>query len=693
MSHKKRIPVRMRHLGISAFNRFQLKDSSARGFMTNSQMGNLLLPYEPDTPTLITGLEREMAKCNFNHKLENKSKILKIMPYYPPNVDQYTDDYSKAMFIDIIYYDYELNTIDLERVFKWGKKDKKFGYVQTLEDVTLLMEEEDVLPANTKLTSTNSDKDGVYSHGVEVNILPISIGEVGEDAMVVSDELMKRLKYPLFSHIHTNAGNDRIPLNIFGDDDAYKILPDYGEKVKENGVVMAIREVDPMFAHVLMSKDQLKEISPLYDDVYRIGSASGVIEDINIIYTPQTKNKAHVTKAFDHLRELAEHKHAYNKNFIETCKELKRQFTNVEFGNTLHVTLVRLQALEHPKVKNKYMQDPANEFEIDIVVKYDKVPHNGIKLTTTHGSKGIVSMVLPKEEMPVDANGLVADMMFDPSSSNRRMNMGNPAEGFVLTTVTIFRKKLIEEIKKLPGETVKEKIIHNDTSTIYEQLLDFISCIDEVQYKGYKKLTEKQRKVVLLDIVEDNLYIKFHVDQNISEDNMDDNIVIKRLKAKGYSPKKDKVLLRFNGKNEYTVNKTYISRQYMFMLNKTGDDWLAVSTARLNPFTLPVSPSKTLKSMMLYNATPVKIGSETDLRFFAAYAGEEALAEFRDRNLSVPTLLHMCDVILTTDKPTDIDDITPRDKVPFGNETVVNIHKSITNTFGYGLELRENNED
>jgi DNA-directed RNA polymerase subunit beta len=205
-------------------------------------------------------------------------------------------------------------------------------------------------------------------------------GETYEDAIVISDRLIKE---DLYSSIHIdNFGCDVRETKLGPEITTYDI-PNVGEEklkdLDEEGIVRVGAEVGP--GDILVGK-----ISP--------------------------KGKEDLTAEERLLGAI----------FGEKAKEVKDTSLRMEHGKKGRVVKVKVFNREESNL------EPGIIKRVEVEVAQLRKVTPGDKLAGRHGNKGVVSKILPAEEMPFTANGVPVDVVLNPLGVVSRMNLGQILE-------------------------------------------------------------------------------------------------------------------------------------------------------------------------------------------------------------------------------------------------------------------------
>ncbi|MDP3093685.1 MAG: DNA-directed RNA polymerase subunit beta [bacterium] len=232
------------------------------------------------------------------------------------------------------------------------------------------------------LTDGAAIEDGWLALGRNVLVSFLSLrGGNYEDAIIISERLVKDV---VFSSIH---------------------LEDFFCDVRETKLGPEITTSD--IPNV--SEDKLKDLDS--EGVIRIGAEVGS-HDI-LVGKISPKGETDLTPEERLLRAI----------FGERAREVKDTSLLLEYGKRGRVVDVKVWERE----KGAQLE-PGIIKRIQVEVAEFRKIQAGDKLAGRHGNKGVVSFVLPEEEMPFLEDGTPVDIVLNPLSVASRMNLGQILE-------------------------------------------------------------------------------------------------------------------------------------------------------------------------------------------------------------------------------------------------------------------------
>jgi hypothetical protein len=623
---------------------------------------------------IVNFTDLALTETLFNKTFDCRAKILAVIPKLKPNSNYYILE--DAVMLDIIYLNLDKgNKIMLKEITRYGKYDKIFGFDYTWDEMihTLMSDIGVVYDKGTVLATTTADSNGVYKFGVNAKVASLTTPELSDDAIIISESFAEKISFGIYRTIKVNIDYDSLPLIMdVTENGDIKIFPDIDKEV--NGYICAIRNIDPIDYPTLLSVNGLKEINRNFDKYYE---GSGTVVDIDVIKTVDSKIPQ-LDFLFDQVDTYERISSTYRRNFIEAVNTIIDQFPNNEIDGMLHVKLNNFVKIEDDRFINVYNQDPMPLYQITITIKEKMKPNFGFKLSNMHGAKGVIGGIIPDKDMPVDANGLRADMLLSVTAPIKRMSIGLKYEGYITTAAYIVDKKLKKMIDELDGDNIVSKLTNNDISHIKSYILGFLEIASPRQYNVYVDLVDKDFIEMLITNYNNHLQVWIELEDDLEA-------IVLRLFDSPYAIKDDYFEYTLKDKKVKSVNRGHIEVIYTMLINKIVSNFLVVSTARLNQFGIPISPSRAVKDRMIVSESPVKILSETESRMIAAYAGSDALLEIRDRSLNLDALHNMYYNLLSVDTPTNVESIIDRDRYPIKPNIVNNIVDSLLNTVGINI--------
>jgi DNA-directed RNA polymerase subunit beta len=158
-----------------------------------------------------------------------------------------------------------------------------------------------------------------------------------------------------------------------------------------------------------------------------------------------------------YLQNLHCHKEAAQKLVTQALKQLQ----------TIEDGIIHKQSLLK-KRRFRYDMGSAALQTIKVSIALQSPLQPGDKLSGRHGNKGIVSKVIPREDMPYTADGKVIDLLLTPLGIPSRMNIGQVFETN-LGLISLTLGQWIQQILVQPTYTTAE--LRNKLTFIYNEVL------------------------------------------------------------------------------------------------------------------------------------------------------------------------------------------------------------------------------
>ncbi len=202
-----------------------------------------------------------------------------------------------------------------------------------------------------------------------------------EDAILISERLVKD---DVYTSITLKVEEIKCRSTKLGDEEITRDIPNLGEEalknLDENGIIRVGAEVRP--GDILVGK-----------------------------VTP--KGETELTPEERLLRAI----------FGEKAREVRDTSLRVQHGRGGVVVDVQIFSK-----KNKDDLEPGVNMMVKVVVSQRRKLSVGDKMAGRHGNKGVVSRILPEEDMPFMANGQPLDILLNPLGIPSRMNVGQVLE-------------------------------------------------------------------------------------------------------------------------------------------------------------------------------------------------------------------------------------------------------------------------
>ncbi len=695
----------LEYLSVLGLNPWVGHDSSARQYMLSSHISQALVIKGATERRVQTGMEQEFGKYTFASKMPENGKIIKVIDRYPNVIGPDQINFNPETLV--IYEDEKTKELGCFTIERFKSYHQYFGFEQKLKpEINKLVPGQYVKKDTIFADSPNITETGGYTYGIELNMCFMTHPSVSEDGIMVSEDVLDRFAFKVFETRVVEFGNDCIPLNLYGTETDYKPIPDIGDYIRDDGILMGTRSYDDETAPVEMSIRDTMEIDFVFDKLVYVKGPGGRVVDIKIHhddYKPSTTPEGmerHLNKYTRAMRKYYEEiinterriRLERNKKFGEGKVDLKPELHRLIYE--AHVMLDKGGTKASSKLNRLYRRAPLDDYRIEFTIEYEIVPRDGFKMTGCHGDKGVICKIAKPEEMPVDADGNRADLVMDPGSTISRMNLGRLYEHYIGCAARDVGKRL----RGLTGvQGTREREIRKQLADLppehfasaFSYLLGFYEIISPKQFMYFRDEVSDADKIDHLAFcIVHGPYI--YLPPNNPPESVD---IIKQLEKK-YQPVYGPVRYIGNsGKVTYTEEPFRIGPFYMILLEKIGDDWASVSSGKLQHFGVLSPVTKSEKYSYPFRNSATRTIGETEGRIFAAYCGREAIAEMIDRNNSPITHKNVVWNILNADQPGNIEQSVDRDVIPLGNSKPLQLVNHIAMCGGYQFVYTEEEQE
>lgn len=679
-------------ISTAVINAFVQYCSSPRAVMDANHVGSRVpLKYPEVRKCYLEGIELELAKC-IDDVRTTKDCVIKAIVRKLDDPDLNPES--------VVFVEFEKNgrlVLDIIHVPRTRTHHTVLGY--ELEHTDALLNSglsSDILPAGTILAKTASydEETRSYMFGINASICAMSHRGTGEDAMVVSESLCERATYTTLVDTVLDFKSTMIPVNKYGDLNYFKIFPELGE-ICEDGYLCAWRDRIDMFSIADTNNEDICKIDHMHDDKPSVRPGSRVV-DIKV-YPGKDDKIIYSENMCTQLRKYVEMERIYCESIIRRynriCYDMGRRHLSdgvvEETGRLKAFIREKMNYLEilNPKNKNKVSKrnSTIDQFRVEIRTMADVVPGRGNKFTDTSGGKGTVSMVLPDSHMPV-LNGRRADMIIDgPSARGARMNLCGSYGGYIGACSRDLLTKLQDKLEDRYGNKFLTKIQDKDVLEVFDTIHDYMSYINPVFTDKLATYTFEQKEAFVFQNLLGGIIPPYP-----SNNEFNAAEVISCLRDSPYAADRGHVTFKdIDGEDVVSLEETSIWEDYIMLLDRTGDDYSGVSTARVNSFMLPSKGGDYVKNKYPHSLTPVTTSGETETRILLANAPPDLQAEIYDLSSNPITLEQITTHMLTCDGMIDEDFDIDRTINPYGNGRPVTIVKHVFRGAGVVIGYQE----
>ena len=396
------LPLMEELISIHSLNPFAPTVSSPRLSMCSSHISQSVVLNDGKEPIIQTGIEKQLGENTFSVKTEKEVLVVDVIKRYG-NVS--ANLVNKVTSIFIITQDLETHELDyIEVPYNFSPQvsiANGFKYKWN-EDVLYNLKPGNIIPAGMILADSPSVKtNNGYAYGRNCNMALITLPDVAEDGVVISESCSKKLSYTIFDVVDISFGTNCFPLNIYGDANKYKPFPEIGELINSSGVVMALRNCENTATPSLCSINDVRSYDPFFDKVYYTkdkgkiedGIASGMVVDIKCWKQP--RNKRELYTGMDELlmmyadsyklfcKKIVEVYHKANTNYFKQTRN-----NNIPISPKFQRYLIDCMATANEKnykFQYSFRNNPEDIYRMQFTIQFNVKLGKGSKVSDTNG--------------------------------------------------------------------------------------------------------------------------------------------------------------------------------------------------------------------------------------------------------------------------------------------------------------------
>lgn len=396
--------------------------SAQRKIMFAQHLNQHLNLIHGEVPLVCTGFEDEFAKYSSSyHVAEHEYTLIKKIQKFSKYPGRH-------------YYAILLNTDTgelsvIERV-EYAHTTEAFGFLYNNDGIDSY-DEGNIIPEGTILEKSAAyDEFGGHCDGVNLLSTYLAIDDTMEDSILISESAAKKLVSPSIKTVSIIINDNDMLLDLYGDGSTYKTFPDIGEHVKD-GIICAIRREKKEESLYTQARTRLQEILMSDDKI----TMDGTLIDINVYCNnPDTLQQSYYN---GQIREYYNDNIRFSREVVAIVDQYPTNPKSIELQQ-LYKQAQRLLA------GDGYIKDkPFSSICIDLTTYEENVFSVGDKLSNRYGGKGVVSKILPDDEMPILDNGERIELIFNSSTCVNRLN---PSQLFEMS-LTHIGNRIIDFIK------------------------------------------------------------------------------------------------------------------------------------------------------------------------------------------------------------------------------------------------------
>lgn len=464
-------------LGIGLNMPFECTNSASRKNMFSSQYQQRVCLEDPEIPYISTGYENLFGQRSSAYvQTDRKWRVI-------GKIEKFSNAPGHHYYLFVID---EHNNMDVVERVSYCHNTESYGFLYNNEYLDSLQVGSEIPSNKTVKKSMSFDSADNYMTGKNLRVAYIADASTTEDAIEISESASMALARPEIKKVTILINDNDIPLNLYGDDNVYKIMPDIGEDIK-NGIICGTRTERNDEIFFTQSGERLK-VPMINDTTFK---TKGRVIDINVYCNRDiaTSNNG------IYEGQLSYYDRDYKRFCGEVVELLRNYIDNSMYKKTHELSKLYTTCEDVISGKQYFKDNVFSNIVVELTV-YRKAPLEvGDKVTSRYGGKGVISKIISDNEMPrVSGTDEIIDLIWNQATCVNRLNPGQLFElslNFIASNITKYLLTFAKDIE-ICIDTIKRffDIVSDDYSRYLISNID--SCIndDEAAFTVYDCLAE-----------------------------------------------------------------------------------------------------------------------------------------------------------------------------------------------------------
>lgn len=379
-----------------ALNPFAPNNAPARSVMYASHFAQRLVISGSEPNSIQTGVEEEFGKYTFGIRMPEDGTILRVIQRYPVGGPGDTIGFNPETLV--IYRVQATGVIDCFTIPYHSDHHPTFGFQYETKEAYSTLTPGSSYAKDTVFADSPAVKgESNYTYGVNLNVAYMSHPNVGLDGYVINRDALKHLKFKIYETRVVEFGANEFPINLYGDDQNYKAIPEIGDYIRDDGLVCVLRKLDPYFSPALVSVEDTQRIDHMFDRKVYSRPGVGRVVDMTVIHSDNV-NRQLPEQMTEQLVKYSDALIRFHREIVDFEARLIREdraaggVGKPNLSEQFHRLIVESRAMiENAVNPNRqslaltYRREPLDTWRVTIRIEYEVTPARGFKLTCMNG--------------------------------------------------------------------------------------------------------------------------------------------------------------------------------------------------------------------------------------------------------------------------------------------------------------------